>query len=225
MIKKYDLRNVRLMEFAQVMANIKSFLEKENLADLGLETLKAEFDKSFSAFEESLKPLRKSEHTEKLIELDNKRDVLLVGYINHCKVFVNFPIKEKAEAAKKLVLINDKYGKAPQKQSFREETAIIRNLLEDLAPTEIKAMVTLIGAEQWIEHLAETNEAFATLHTDRTQEQGAVEVGKTKTTRNEMQVTFSKLVTLINGLVVVKGADAYQNLVNSINEEVKKVVK
>ncbi|GIZ14992.1 DUF6261 family protein [Capnocytophaga catalasegens] len=223
MIKKYDLRKVRLMEFAQVMANIKSFLEKENLADLELETLKAEFDKSFNAFEESLKPLRKSEHTEKLIELDNKRDILLVGYISHCKVFTNFPVKEKAEAAKKLVLINEKYGKSPQKQSFREETAIIRNLLDDLAPSEIKAMVTLIGAQKWIEHLAEANEAFATLHTDRTQEQGAVEVGKTKVTRSEMQATFSKLVTLINGLVVVKGVSAYQNLVNSINQEIKRV--
>lgn len=38
-----------------------------------------------------------------------------------------------------------------------------------------------------------------------------------------MQEVFSKLVTLINGLVIVKGATEYQTLINSINEEIKRV--
>ncbi|CEN39495.1 MULTISPECIES: DUF6261 family protein [Capnocytophaga] len=225
MISKHNLSRVRLMEFAQVMANVKNFLEKEDLANLELTAIKTDFDRDFNAFEASLKPVRKSEYTQRITELDNQRDILLMGYIGHCKLFVNFPVKEKAEAAKKLVLINEKYGKSPQKQSFREETAIIRNLLDDLAATQVKAMVTLIGAEQWIEQLAQVNEAFASIHTDRTQEQGAVEVGKTQTTRAQMQTTFTKLITLINGLTIVKGIQAYQNLVNSINEEIKKVTQ
>lgn len=223
MISTHNLKKVRLMEFAQVMANVKSFLEKENLTELGLADIKKEFDTKLSAFEESLKPLRKSEHTQKLNDLDNQRDILLIGFINHCKLFVNFPEAEKSEAAKKLVLVNEKYGKSPHRQSFREETAIIRNLAEDLKVPELATAVSTIGASKWIEELVKVNEAFATLHTDRTQEQGAVEVGKTKITRSEMQETFAKLVTLINGLFVVKGATDYQALVNSFNEEIKRV--
>ncbi|WP_232780456.1 DUF6261 family protein [Capnocytophaga cynodegmi] len=223
MITKYNLSRIRLMEFAQVMANVKSFLEKENLEALGLAQMKQTFDEKFIALEESLKPLRKSEYTQKIKALDDQRDTLLTGFIGHCKVFINFPEKEKAEAAQKLVLVNQKYGKAPQRQSHREETAIIRNLLNDLEVAELKKAVEDIGAEKWIEHLAKINETFAIVHSDRTQEQGAIEVGKTKITRSEMQEVFSKLVTLINGLVIVKGATEYQTLINSINEEIKRV--
>lgn len=146
MITKYNLSRIRLMEFAQVMANVKSFLEKENLEALGLAQMKQTFDEKFIALEESLKPLRKSEYTQKIKALDDQRDTLLTGFIGHCKVFINFPEKEKAEAAQKLVLVNQKYGKAPQRQSHREETAIIRNLLNDLEVAELKKAVEDIGA-------------------------------------------------------------------------------
>ncbi|MDO4783134.1 MAG: DUF6261 family protein [Capnocytophaga felis] len=223
MISKHNLSRVRLMEFTQVMANVKTFLEKEDLTTLGLADIKTEFDNKLTTLEESLKPLRKSEHTERLNNLDHQRDTLLMGFIGHCKLFVNFPETEQAEAARKLVLTNQKYGKDPQKQSHREETAIIRNLLADLESPDLKKAVQSIGAEKWIEYLTKVNETFAVVHSDRTQEQGSVQAGKTKIARSQMQEIFTKLVTLINGLIVVKGIAGYETLVNSINEEVKRV--
>ena len=215
MIQRSNLKIIRLMEFSQVMANVKTFLEKENLEELGLSQLKYEFDEKFRALEEAVKPLRKSEHTHKIKELDNKRDIYLMGFISHCKVFINFPEKEKADAAKKLAIVNENYGKNPQKKAIREKTSIIRNLIND---------VKLIGAEKWIEYLRIANENLASLHTDRTQEQGAIKVGKSKEARVQMQDVVTKLVTAINGLSLVKVENKFTSLINSINEEVKRVL-
>ncbi|MDO4880156.1 MAG: DUF6261 family protein [Capnocytophaga sp.] len=224
MIQRSNLKIIRLMEFSQVMANVKTFLEKEDLNDLGLVDLKSEFDIKFKNLEEAVKPLRKSEHTHKIKELDSKRDAYLMGFIGHCKLFINFPEKEKAEAAKKLAIVNENYGKNPQKKALREKTSIIRNLITDVTSSEFFNSVKLIGAEKWIEFLGQTNESLASLHTDRTQEQGAIKVGKSKEARTEMQDIFSKLVTAINGLSLVKEREKYLPLINSISEEVKRVL-
>lgn len=224
MIQRSNLKIIRLMEFSQVMANVKTFLEKENLEELGLSQLKYEFDEKFRALEEAVKPLRKSEHTHKIKELDNKRDIYLMGFISHCKVFINFPEKEKADAAKKLAIVNENYGKNPQKKAIREKTSIIRNLINDVTMSDFFEAVKLIGAEKWIEYLRIANENLASLHTDRTQEQGAIKVGKSKEARVQMQDVFTKLVTVINGLSLVKVENKFTSLINSINEEVKRVL-
>ena len=203
---------------------ITTFLEKENLEELGLSQLKNEFDEKFRALEEAVKPLRKSEHTHKIKELDNKRDIYLMGFISHCKVFINFPEKEKADAAKKLAIVNENYGKNPQKKAIREKTSIIRNLINDVTMSDFFEAVKLIGAEKWIEYLRIANENLASLHTDRTQEQGAIKVGKSKEARVQMQDVFTKLVTAINGLSLVKVENKFTSLINSINEEVKRVL-
>ena len=205
MIQRSNLKIIRLMEFSQVMANVKTFLEKENLEELGLSQLKYEFDEKFRALEEAVKPLRKSEHTHKIKELDNKRDIYLMGFISHCKVFINFPEKEKADAAKKLAIVNE-------------------NLIKDVTMSDFFEAVKLIGAEKWIEYLRIANENLASLHTDRTQEQGAIKVGKSKEARVQMQDVFTKLVTAINGLSLVKVENKFTSLINSINEEVKRVL-
>ena len=147
-----------------------------------------------------------------------------MGFISHCKVFINFPEKEKADAAKKLAIVNENYGKNPQKKAIREKTSIIRNLINDVTMSDFFEAVKLIGAEKWIEYLRTANENLASLHTDRTQEQGAIKVGKSKEARVQMQDVFTKLVTAINGLSLVKVENKFTSLINSINEEVKRVL-
>lgn len=224
MITKSNLKSIRTMTFVQVMSNVKTFLAKENLETLNLTALAAAFNSQLSVLEEALAPLRKSENTSKIKELDHRRDTLLMGFVKHCRLFQVFPEEAPAQAAKKLVFIIEKYGKNPQKQGLREETAIINNLLADLESAEMKQTITTIGAEKWLEHLKTTNAELEKLHTTRTEEQGAIEVGKTKAERQKMQEAFDNLVRAINGLSLVNGKEKYQTLANSINEEVKKVL-
>lgn len=222
MIKKTNLQNLRLMAFSQVMKNVQSFLAKESdLQSLGLVEVKTEFDKAFNVLEEALHKAKKNEQTETILELDKQRDNLLTSFIAHCKIFQNHPQTEKSEAAKRSVIQIEAYGKDIQRRAYRDETAIIRNLITDFEKSEQQADITRIGAKEWLDLLKPINEKFDTLHSNRTLEESEKEAGKTKEARAEMQTKFDRLCKAIEAMAFVKGKDAYQSLASAINEEVK----
>ncbi|GIZ16332.1 DUF6261 family protein [Capnocytophaga catalasegens] len=222
MIKRSNLKALRLMAFAQVIKNVQKFLTKEeDLENLGLSQVKTEFDMAFAALEDLLSPSRKNEQTDLILQLDGQRDVLLMNFIAHCKLFITHPETAKADAAKRSVIKINAYGNAPQRRAYRDETAIIRNLAEEFEETEAKKDITLIGAKQWLDLLKPINERFDEIHSNRTLEQSQKEVGKSKEARQEMQEKFDNLCRAINAMAFVKGEDKFKALADAINEEVK----
>lgn len=222
MITKTHLRPLRLMAFAQVMKNIQSFLAKEqNLEDLGLAEIKTEFDQAFSALENSLNIGKKSQQTQTILELDNERDNLLNNFIAHCRIYQTHPEKSKSEAAKRSIIKIEVYGKNIAKRAYRDETAIIRSLVNDFEKSEADQDITLIGAKEWLTLLKPINEKFDTLHSNRTLEESEKEAGKTKEARGRMQEKFDRLCKAIGAMAFVKGEEKYLPLANAINEEVK----
>lgn len=222
MIKKTSLEKLRLMAFVQVMKNVQSFLAKEtDLQNLGLAEVKTEFDTAFQSLENAVHLAKKNEHTESILELDNQRDNLLMNFIAHCKLYQTHPETTKSEAAKRSVIQIKAYGNAPQRRAYRDETSIIRNLVEDFSKDPLQADITLIGAKEWLDLLRPINEKFDTLHNNRTLEESEKEVGKTKEARAEMQAKFDRLCKAITAMAFVKGEALYQPLAKAINEEVK----
>lgn len=210
------------MAFTQVMKNVQSFLAKQpELAELGLSEVKTEFDTAFSHLENSLQIAKKNENTEMIVELDKQRDTLLTSFIAHCKLFQNHPQTEKSEAAKRCVIKIEAYGKNPERRAYRDETAIIRNLVEDFEKSDADSDITLIGAKEWLTLLKPINEKFDTLHSNRTLEQSEKEAGQTKEARDEMQRKFDRLCKAIEAMAFVKGEEKYLPLASAINEEVK----
>lgn len=214
------------MAFTQVMKNVQSFLAKQNdLVDLGLAEVKNEFDTAFSVLENALVQVRKNEQTESLVDLDKQRDNLFVSFLAHCRGFQNHPQTEKNEAAKRSVIKIEAYGKDAHRRAYRDETAIIRNLIQDFEKSEADKDITLIGAKEWLTLLKPINEKFDTLHSNRTLEQSEKEVGQTKEARDEMQRKFDRLCKAIEAMAFVKGEEKYLPLANAINEEVKKALE
>lgn len=224
MINRTDLRKVRQMEYFQVMATIKRFLEAENLTELGLESLKPDFDTALDELDKALKGMKKSEYTEVISELDHKRDMFLVGFIEQCNLYLDFPVEEVAQAAKKILPVIEKYGKNPQTRPLQEETGIIVNLLQDLETSDLKQAVEKMRAKEWIDALRDTNDKFIVAYERRIEEQGGSETGKAKEKREEMQKVFVKLCKRINALSEINGVATYKNIINNINETVKKAL-
>lgn len=222
MIKKTNLATLRLMAFVQVMKNVQSFLAREtDLQNLGISQVKTEFDTAFMALEASVNLARKNKQTENILELDNQRDTLLTNFIAHCKLYQTHPETAKSEAAKRSVIQIKAYGDAPNRRAYRDETSIIRNLINDFEQSQAAADITLIGAKEWLTLLKPLNEKFDALHNNRTLEQSEKEAGKNKQAREEMQKKFDQLCKGITAMAFVNGEMAYQALANAINEEVK----
>lgn len=136
-------------------------------------------------------------------------------------MFQNHPESNKAEASKRSIIQIESYGKDLQRRAYRDETAIIRNLITDFEKPKADEDISLIGAKEWLTLLKPVNEKFDALHSNRTVEESEKEVGKIKEARQEMQAKFDRLCKAIEAMAFVKGEENYRNLANSINEEVK----
>lgn len=221
MIKLSSLNNLRILDFFQVTSNIASHLDGNDLKSLKLEEVSASFKAALSSLDEALKPLRASADTQKLNELDARRDRALVGLNAFLKSFAHFPNAAKVTAASHLKAELDKYGKSPQTLPLREETALITNVLQDFAKPENEASISELAAETWIAELKAANTDFETLYNSRTQENSAIEVGKTKAERQKTQSALSLLIKTINARMLLDGETAYKALADAMDFEIK----
>ena len=153
--------------------------------------------------------------------MDTQRDNLLSGFSAHLKAFQYFPEEASREAAKRLLTLLEKFGKNIQDRPLQEETAIITNLLQDIAQPQSVQDLKKIGAAAWIDALKVANTTLEQHHNSRTEQQSTIEAGRTKATRQELAEAFRNLVQTINALALINGKEPYTNLANAINQVVK----
>ena len=150
MIDNTNLTRVRMLNFYQIMDNVITYLNQEDLETLKLKDPVKVFTDKFNDFDKLIQPMRSSGLSKDLYELDDRRDRAMGRLSTHLRLFSDYPEADKAKAAKELLQIYRKYGSLPQNKPNREETALIKNLLQDFEPADIKAKLALIGADKWV---------------------------------------------------------------------------
>ena len=224
MIEKTNLARVRMMNFYQAMDDVITYLSKEDLETLKLKDPVKAFSDKFSDFDKIIQPMRESGLAKSLLELDNRRDKALGLLSTHLRLFSDYPEADKAKAAQELLLIYRKYGDRPQRKPQREETALIKNLLQDLDPADAKAKLALIGADKWVSVLKEANEAFSATYAQQVKHESGLDPGVVKEKRDAVYEEFKKLTNIINALATLGGEAAYKSIIDMINTEMKKAV-
>lgn len=225
MIVRTNLSALRVMDFFQTQTNIGAHLQQEDLTALKLKNVVDNtFVPALTELDEALKPFRKTGLTDPLLALDAERDAAIVGLTAHVRAFLTYPETDKAEAAARLKLILDKYGKNIYRLPQREQTGAVTNLLQDMDTAEGRADLMLIIAHPWAVAMQTANTAFENLYNERTRAHAAVETGKTRAARNALQEAFGLVARTINALALLEGEAAYRNLANNINREVQQAL-
>lgn len=225
MILRTDLKSLRIMDFFQTQSNIAAHLNGEDLAALKLEnTVNNTFLPALEALDEALKPFRKTGLTDPLLTHDGERDAAIVGLTAHVRLFTGYPQADKAQAAARIKLTLDKYGKKPQSLPQREQTGAMTNLLQDLETPEKVADLERIMATPWVAWLKTANTAFETLYNERTRASATVETGKTRAARLALQEAFVLLARTIDALALLEGEQPYKTLADNINHEVRQAL-
>ena len=224
MIENTNLARVRMMNFYQAMDDIIIYLNKEDLETLKLKDPVKVFSDKFHDFDKIIQPMRESGLANSLLELDNRRDKALGQLSTHLHLFSEHPEADKAKAAQELLLIYRKYGDRPQRRPQREETAVIKNLLQDLDPADVKAKLALIGADKWVSVLKEANDAFSATYAQQVKHESGLDPGVVKEKRDAVYEEFKKLTNVINALATLGGEAAYKSIIDMINTEIKKAV-
>ena len=224
MIENTNLTRVRMLNFYQIMDNVITYLNQEDLETLKLKDPVKAFTDKFNDFDKLIQPMRSSGLSKELYELDDRRDRAMGRLSTHLRLFSDYPEADKAKAAKELLQIYRKYGSLPQNKPNREETALIKNLLQDLDPADIKAKLTLIGADKWVSVLKEANDAFSAMYGRQVKHESSLDPGAVKEKRAVVYDEFKKLTNVINALATLGGETAYKSIIDMINTEMKKAI-
>ena len=199
-------------------------MNQEDLETLKLKDPVKAFTDKFNDFDKLIQPMRSSGLSKDLYELDDRRDRAMGRLSTHLRLFSDYPEADKAKAAKELLQIYRKYGSLPQNKPNREETALIKNLLQDLDPADIKAKLTLIGADKWVSVLKEANDAFSAMYGRQVKHESSLDPGAVKEKRAVVYDEFKKLTNVINALATLGGETAYKSIIDMINTEMKKAI-
>ena len=224
MIENTSLTRVRMLNFYQIMDNVITYLNQEDLETLKLKDPVKVFTDKFNDFDKLIQPMRSSGLSKDLYELDDRRDRAMGRLSTHLRLFSDYPEADKAKAAKELLQIYRKYGSLPQNKPNREETALIKNLLQDFEPADIKAKLALIGADKWVSVLKEANDAFSAMYGRQVKHESMLDPGAVKEKRDAVYDEFKKLTNVINALATLGGEAAYKSIIDMINTEMKKAI-
>ena len=224
MIDNTNLTRVRMLNFYQIMDNVITYLNQEDLETLKLKDPVKVFTDKFNDFDKLIQPMRSSGLSKDLYELDDRRDRAMGRLSTHLRLFSDYPEADKAKAAKELLQIYRKYGSLPQNKPNREETALIKNLLQDFEPADIKAKLALIGADKWVSVLKEANDAFSVMYGRQVKHESMLDPGAVKEKRDAVYDEFKKLTNVINALATLGGEAAYKSIIDMINTEMKKAI-
>ena len=224
MIENTSLTRVRMLNFYQIMDNVITYLNQEDLETLKLKDPVKVFTDKFNDFDKLIQPMRSSGLSKDLYELDDRRDRAMGRLSTHLRLFSDYPEADKAKAAKELLQIYRKYGSLPQNKPNREETALIKNLLQDFEPADIKAKLALIGADKWVSVLKEANDAFSVMYGRQVKHESMLDPGAVKEKRDAVYDEFKKLTNVINALATLGGEAAYKSIIDMINTEMKKAI-
>lgn len=221
MITSTNLKSLRNLEAFQVYSDVAAFLTQESSAQEFEKPLKDVCD-TFVArqqeYDTALLPERRSLQTAELAQLDAQRDYLLRGFVSSLRLYVGSPDGDQSRAARVLLGLVEKYGKNIPSLPYRQETAAITNLLQDLEIEENAELVKKLYSEHWIASLRTANTQFEQTMLSRTDTASETTSERSKTARAAVQTAFEKLCEMINALAVVKGESGYIRLIDRINQ-------
>lgn len=164
---------------------------------------------------------RKWLQTDELETLDKTRDKAVRAFLNALKALTASPNAEKADAAKRVLFVRDKYTIEPGDEYMKETTAISQ-MIQDME-ANCQADLALTGLDEWFTDLKTKNEAFLAKMNERTDEQSGMQKGIVRDTRLQVEAAYHDLIKAINAMSICEvpaGLD-FNAPIDRLNAEVE----
>ncbi|RYZ20760.1 MAG: hypothetical protein EOO16_15535 [Chitinophagaceae bacterium] len=221
MIHKIQLFGLRVDETIQFLPQLRAQFDGARNLPPTIVALLAEL----SGLEEDLDRLFQRDTakvlTEKAMLADEQRDRRLSNCYGLVAIHAEDPDAGMAAAAARIQQVLDKYGSltAVSKAGLNAETAIISNLLADLARPECAAAVATLGLDRWVSALKTANDAVNEAMLERARLNAESDLPYTmKEKRLEARRVYTKLLEKCGHFAEeVAYAEPWPALVSKIN--------
>ncbi|RYY83592.1 MAG: hypothetical protein EOO15_21095, partial [Chitinophagaceae bacterium] len=197
MIHKIQLLLLRVDETIQFLPQLRAQFDGARNLPPTIVALLAEL----SALESDLDRLFKRDTAKALTETamteDERRDARLSNLYGLVAIHAEDPDPALAAAAARIQRVLDKYGSlsAVSKAGLNAESAILSNLLADLARPECAADAALLGLDRWLSALKAANDAVNGAMLERARLNAETDLPfKMKDKRQEARRVYTKLL-------------------------------
>jgi hypothetical protein len=199
----------------QFFTEFRDLFVDEKAAKLGVKPLFDEWLELFAREDEALKKIVKSEFTSKIHEADKARDEIFTGMTDINKGSLKHYDEKAREAAERLKILFDTYGKI-DKKTLNEQTGAVTNILQELKG-QYAADAAAVGIDGWVEELQTRNIALETLIKERFDEAASKTDIVVKDARAEVDKQYKAITERINALIIVEGPEKYEEFVKTLN--------
>jgi hypothetical protein len=214
-ISRVHLVNLRNDEHFQYHTEFKDLITKHNADALKISAQFAPYLTLYEKEDEGIKKIRKSALTAEIHDADKARDAIWHGMIKTNTVALKHFDPEVQEAAKRLKVLFDTYGKVALKP-LNEQTSALYNILQDLHG-KYAADMAAAGLKPWVEELAARNAAFDKLMKERYDEAALKTDIVVKEARAALDESYHSLLERLAALMVLEGPAEYEQFIRALN--------
>jgi hypothetical protein len=213
--KRFRIEDLRHEEWFQFYTEFKTLAEQHDPSALNIDALFATFVILYARADEALEIIRKSAATEQMAEADHARDVTFRGFSDAVKSGLSHFDPSRREAARQLKIVFDHYGNIARK-AYDEETASIRNLLQEMNGVHAADIATL-GLGEWVSRLEADNNAFDAFQQTRYAEGAGKPELRMIEIRRETDRACRDMLDRIDASILLNGEAPYAPFVNALN--------
>ncbi len=218
-MKKIELSRLQNSEHLALMTDVLKLLTEANLPEM--ESLKTQLGEKVTEAEAAQKQIRKNEHTDKVVVLDQNRDNLYRGLVLRLQSEEFSLVEDRKKAAAKVALIVKTYGNFTT-YNYQKETIEIQNFVSELKSDDYLPSVKKIGLEEWVTWLEAANTEFNTLYTNRRDEYAAQPTYDVKNIRKDLDALFKKTQQTAEALALLQPSEALNVFIAKVDTSVSK---
>lgn len=223
MIDKIKAPKLRISESVQFFSDVLAVCKNSNPADLNIQKPWTALDNSLKLLGQSFKKEQASVFTAELIALDQRRDHGIICLRKLADGYTNHHVVEKQQAARKLLIVIDKYGRNISKMNYQAETSVLENLVNDLkSNADNAAAVKLLGLDDTVTEIKAANDMFNSTYLDRVSDEASKDLTAAGALVQECRQHYNMLVKHIEANAILNPSEVYEALISKLNNLIEK---
>lgn len=219
----FDIHKMDITTALGFFGQMQTKFESNGTLTAAMGNVWTDYTSARQAYDFAYAQARKWEQTEDIFNLDKLRDNAQSAFLNALKAMLASPNAAKAQAAKLLTFIRDKYSLDNSDEYMKQTTMTAQFIQEVESNADAMAALTTTGLDDWFTDLKQKNADFLAKMNERTEAQAGLEKGIVREKRLLCEAAYRNVVKLANAMSIceVPAGFDFTTAFNLLNAEIE----
>jgi hypothetical protein len=219
----FDIHRMDITTALGFFGQMQTKFESNGTLTAAMGNVWTDYTSARQAYDFAYAQARKWEQTEDIDNLDKLRDNAQSAFLNALKAMLASPNAAKAQAAKLLTFIRDKYSLDNSDEYMKQTTMTAQFIQEVESNADAMAALTTTGLDDWFTDLKQKNADFLAKMNERTEAQAGLEKGIVREKRLLCEAAYRNVVKLANAMSIceVPAGFDFTTAFNLLNAEIE----